>query len=61
MKVMEALFKYKPEIGILLNVDKDHKDLPELMQLFTHFKNNSKIFIVNQSNKFAATFAKYSA
>ena len=62
MKVMAALLKYKSEIGVLLNVDKDHKDLPELMQLFTQFKNNSKSFIVNQNNKLAATLsAKYKA
>ena len=49
-----SIVQYKPEIGVLLNVDKDHKDLPELMQLFTQFKNNSQTFIVNKSNKFAA-------
>ncbi len=53
-----SIVKYKPEIGVLLNVDKDHKDLPELMQLFTEFKNNSKYFIVNQNNKLAATLSQ---
>jgi UDP-N-acetylmuramate--alanine ligase len=53
-----SIVKYKPEIGVLLNVDKDHKDLPELMQLFTQFKNNSKFFIVNQNNKLAATLSE---
>ncbi|HEY2725647.1 MAG TPA: Mur ligase family protein, partial [Parafilimonas sp.] len=53
-----SIVQYKPEIGILLNVDKDHKDLPELMQLFQQFKNNSKTFIVNQSNKFAVTVSQ---
>jgi UDP-N-acetylmuramate--alanine ligase len=53
-----SIIKYKPEIGILLNVDKDHKDLPELMQLFMQFKNNSKTFIVNQNNKLAATLSQ---
>ena len=53
-----SIVQYKPEIGILLNVDKDHKDLPELMQLFQQFKENSKIFIVNESNKFAATLSQ---
>lgn len=53
-----SIIKYKPEIGVLLNVDKDHKDLPELMQLFTQFKNNSKFFIVNQNNKLAATLSE---
>jgi UDP-N-acetylmuramate--alanine ligase len=53
-----SIVKYKSEIGVLLNVDKDHKDLPELMQLFTQFKNNSKCFIVNQNNKLAATLSQ---
>jgi UDP-N-acetylmuramate--alanine ligase len=53
-----SIVQYKPEIGILLNIDKDHKDLPELMQLFEQFKNNSKTFIVNQSNKFASTLSQ---
>ena len=53
-----SIVQYKPEIGVLLNVDKDHKDLPELMQLFDVFKNNSKIFIVNQSNKYAAELSQ---
>ena len=53
-----SIVQYKPEIGVLLNVDKDHKDLPELMQLFDVFKNNSKTFIVNQSNKYAAELSQ---
>lgn len=53
-----SIIEYKPEIGVLLNVDKDHKDLTELMQLFTQFKNNSKFFIVNQNNKLAATLSQ---
>ncbi len=53
-----SIIKYKPEIGLLLNIDKDHKDLPELMQLFTQFKNNSKYFIVNQNNKLAAMLSQ---
>ena len=53
-----SIVQYKPEIGLLLNVDKDHKDLPELMQLFTQFKNNCQTFIVNQSNKFAAELSQ---
>jgi UDP-N-acetylmuramate--alanine ligase len=53
-----SIVQYHPEIGVLLNVDKDHKDLPELMQLFRQFKNNSKTFIVNQSNKLAAELSQ---
>jgi UDP-N-acetylmuramate--alanine ligase len=55
-----SIVQYKPEIGVLLNVDKDHKDMDELMQLFGRFRQNSKIFIVNESDKNAATFSQNS-
>ena len=45
-----SIVQYEPEIGLLLNVDKDHQEIDELMSIFTTFKNNSKVFIVNQSN-----------
>jgi UDP-N-acetylmuramate--alanine ligase len=48
-----SIVQYHPEIGLLLNVDKDHQEIDELMNLFTTFKNNSKKFIVNQSNQLA--------
>ncbi len=48
-----SIVEYEPEIGVLLNVDKDHQEIEELMSLFTIFKNNSKHFIVNQSNVLA--------
>lgn len=46
-----SVVQYEPEIGLLLNIDKDHQEIDELIELFTIFKNNSKrLFIVNQSN-----------
>jgi len=48
-----SIVQYEPEIGLLLNVDKDHQEIDELMSIFTTFKNNSKKFIVNQSNAWA--------
>jgi UDP-N-acetylmuramate--alanine ligase len=48
-----SIVQYHPEIGLLLNVDKDHQEIDELMNLFTTFKNNSTTFIVNQSNHLA--------
>lgn len=48
-----SIVQYEPEIGLLLNVDKDHQEIDELMDLFTTFKNNSKIFITNQSHSLA--------
>ena len=48
-----SIVQYEPEIGLLLNIDKDHQEIDELMSIFTAFKNNSKKFIVNQSNALA--------
>jgi UDP-N-acetylmuramate--alanine ligase len=48
-----SIVYYKPEIGLLLNVDKDHKEIDSLMEIFTTFKNNSKRFVVNQSHPLA--------
>ena len=48
-----SIVQYHPEIGLLLNIDKDHQEIDELMEIFGIFKNNSKIFIVNQSNVLA--------
>ena len=48
-----SIVQYKPEIGLLLNVDKDHKEIDILMDVFSTFKSNSKKFIVNQSHTLA--------
>jgi len=48
-----SIVQYHSEIGLLLNVDKDHQEIDELMNIFSTFKNNSKKFIVNQSNALA--------
>ncbi|HMC99878.1 MAG TPA: Mur ligase domain-containing protein [Ferruginibacter sp.] len=53
-----SIVEYEPEIGVLLNVDKDHQEIDELMSLFTTFKNNSKKFIVNQSNELSRTLSQ---
>lgn len=45
-----SIVQYKPETGILLNVDKDHQEIDELMEMFTVFKNNSSHFITNQAH-----------
>ena len=45
-----SIVQYKPEIGLLLNVDKDHQEIDELMSLFATFKNNSNRFVVNQTH-----------
>jgi UDP-N-acetylmuramate--alanine ligase len=48
-----SIVQYHPEIGLLLNVDKDHKEIEVLMDVFNTFKNNSRFFVVNQSHPLA--------
>ncbi len=53
-----SVVQYEPEIGLLLNIDKDHQEIDELMELFTIFKNNTNsLFVVNQSNTLAKTLS----
>lgn len=50
-----SIVLYEPEIGLLLNIDKDHKDIEELMHIFRQFQSHSKrAFIVNRSHTLAA-------
>jgi UDP-N-acetylmuramate--alanine ligase len=44
-----TLVKYKPEIGLLLSIDKDHKELEELFTIFDTFKNNCQTIVYCQS------------
>lgn len=53
-----SIVQYFPEIGVLLNVDKDHQDIAELMQLFDIFRSHSTHFIVNRSNPLSAQLSK---
>jgi UDP-N-acetylmuramate--alanine ligase len=46
-----SIVQYHPEVGLLLNIDKDHQEIDELMSIFGTFKSNTKtLFVVNQSN-----------
>ena len=46
-----TITKYKPKIGLILNIDKDHKEISELVPLFETFKRNTKeTLIVNLDN-----------
>lgn len=50
-----SIVQYHPEIGLLLNIDKDHQEIDELMEIFGIFKQHTKSrFITNLSNKLAA-------
>ncbi|MBU6158912.1 MAG: UDP-N-acetylmuramate--alanine ligase [Bacteroidetes bacterium] len=49
-----SIVQYHPEIGVLLNIDKDHQELDQLINLFQIFKKNTRsFFVVNQSHKIA--------
>jgi UDP-N-acetylmuramate--alanine ligase len=46
-----SIVQYKPEVGVLLNVDKDHQEINQLIDLFDAFKKNTRgYFVVNQSH-----------
>lgn len=53
-----SIVNYHPEIGLLLNVDKDHQDIEALMQLFGTFANHSRHFITNTSHPLSASLSK---
>ena len=53
-----SIVKYTPEVGLLLNVDKDHQEIDELISIFDTFKKNTtQLFVVNQSNTLAASLS----
>jgi UDP-N-acetylmuramate--alanine ligase len=54
-----SIVQYEPEIGLLLNIDKDHKEMDALMEIFGMFKKNTRrLFIVNQSQEAAKSFSQ---
>ncbi len=53
-----SIVQYKPAIGLLLNLDKDHKEIKELQEIFATFKHNSEVFIVNQSHSLTAPLSQ---
>ncbi len=55
-----SIVQYEPEIGLLLNIDKDHKEIETLLEIFQTFKENSKHFVVNQSHALAKKFSQNS-
>jgi UDP-N-acetylmuramate--L-alanine ligase len=42
-----SLVRYSPEIGVMLNLDRDHKELSELREIFSTFRERSKVFLVH--------------
>jgi UDP-N-acetylmuramate--alanine ligase len=53
-----SIVQYKPEIGVLLNIDKDHQEIEELKSIFQVFKNNSHSFSVNVSHTLTRTYSQ---
>jgi len=53
-----SIIEYHPELGLLLNIDKDHKEIDVLMNVFQTFKENSNLFVVNQSHALAKQFSQ---
>ncbi len=57
-----TLVKYHPEVGVMLNLDKDHKEMSELHQIFATFKNNVKqVLIVNAGHAETAPYSQDAA
>jgi len=54
-----SIVQYQPEVGLLLNIDKDHKEMDTLVDIFSVFKKNtSRLFIVNQSQAAAKSLSQ---
>jgi len=54
-----SIVQYQPEVGLLLNIDKDHKEMDALMDIFGIFKKNTtRLFIVNQSQAAARSLSQ---
>ncbi len=57
-----SLVRYCPEIGLILNIDKDHKDLSELEKIFSIFKENiqsaQKLLFANGDHPLASKFVE---
>jgi UDP-N-acetylmuramate--alanine ligase len=52
-----SIVRYHPELGLLLNIDKDHKEVDELLKVFGTFRAHSTRFIVNRSQPLSASLS----
>lgn len=52
-----SIVQYRPEVGVLLNIDKDHKEVDELLQVFSAFRAHSVRFMVNRSQPLSASLS----
>lgn len=54
-----TLVRYYPEIGVILNIDKDHKEISELKPLFQTFAQQTKsVLVVNGDHPVAKEFSR---
>lgn len=54
-----SIIQYAPHTGVLLNIEKDHQEIDQLLELFSIFKKNTKeLFIVNRSHPLAKKFSQ---
>jgi len=47
-----SLTKYRPYIGVILNISLDHKNLDELKNIFSVFANNAQKLVFNANDSF---------
>ncbi len=54
-----SIINYCPEISVVLNIDRDHKEFDELMQLFTVFRAHTRgKFIINHDHALLKTLSQ---
>lgn len=54
-----SIVNYCPEIGVVLNIDRDHKEFDELMQLFSTFRAHTRgKFIINHDHALLKTLSQ---
>jgi UDP-N-acetylmuramate--alanine ligase len=54
-----SIVQYEAEIGVVLNIDKDHQEIDALMDIFDVFKRNTReTFVVNRSHPLAAKLSR---
>ncbi len=51
-----SIVKYRPEIGVVLNISRDHKDVEELEKIFAEFSRNCRKFFINSEGVNSSDF-----
>ncbi|MFH0921397.1 MAG: Mur ligase family protein [Fibrobacterota bacterium] len=53
-----TIVEYRPHVGLIMNVEKDHKEISELLHLFGQFRAQSRHGVVNADAPLLAEFVK---